>query len=247
VIASLALCLGIFINAGDISAGLVASASPAIGTLAHPAAPQGCLPLDDAADHAYTQAELAHSYSIGVRERGDDIFKPCLLPRAIPTPATAAPTQPGQIILVSRGQQWLWAYQDGHLVFATPVTTGQPDLPTPLGVYRVTLKRANTTFYSPWPKGSPYYYAPLHINYALLFRAGGFYIHDAPWRSAFGPGTNFQRQLPDGTSETGSHGCVNVPTSAGAWLYHWAHIGAQIVIVDSGASHQAVPAEHLAA
>jgi lipoprotein-anchoring transpeptidase ErfK/SrfK len=133
--------------------------------------------------------------------------------------------------MVSLGQQWLWAYLNGELLFATPVTTGRPELPTPTGAYHVMRKVANTTFFSPWPKGSEYYYAPLHIDYALLFRAGGFYIHDAPWRATFGPGTNLPHELPGGTQETGSHGCVNVPTSAGAWLFQWAAVGALVTVV----------------
>ncbi|MFI5271949.1 MAG: L,D-transpeptidase, partial [Ktedonobacterales bacterium] len=122
-------------------------------------------------------------------------------------------------------QQWLWAYDDGQLVFATPVTTGQPGLMTPQGTYSVLAKVANTMFYSPWGPGSPHYYSPEHVDEALLFRAGGYFIHDAPWRQAFGPGTNMPHHDPGGQRENGSHGCINVAPSAGAWLYGWARLG----------------------
>jgi len=243
VVVSLAVSLCALISVGELRAGLTASASRAFAATSSAPASGPCISLDEG-ERPYTQAELIYPYDLGMLQRGDDILGLCMIPREIPSPDVAAPTQQGQVILVSRRQQWLWAYEDGWLVFATPVSTGQPDLPTPIGVYHVMRKQTNTTFYSPWPKGSPYYYPPLHINYALLFRAGGFYIHDAPWRYEFGPGTNLPLQLPDGTTQTGSHGCVDVPTSAGAWLYQWARVGAVVAIVDGGGPHRSMPTEH---
>jgi lipoprotein-anchoring transpeptidase ErfK/SrfK len=148
-----------------------------------------------------------------------------------PPPAGGVPAIAGQLILVSESQQWLWVYQDRQLVYATPITTGRPGLTTPTGIFHILSKAANLTFYSPWPPNSPFYYMPEHINFALYFHDTGFYIHDAPWRSEFGPGSNIAHLTVAGASETGSHGCVNVPTNAGAWLYHWAAIGASIDIV----------------
>jgi len=149
----------------------------------------------------------------------------------MPEPNTGIPQYGGQVILVSLSQQWLWAYQDQHLMLASPVTTGMPQLPTPQGDYFIQRKETNVTFYSLWPQGSPFYYAPEHINYAMYFRDIGYYIHDAPWRHAFGPDTQYPHTNPDGTSETGSHGCVNMPTPAAAALYNWAGVGARIIIV----------------
>jgi lipoprotein-anchoring transpeptidase ErfK/SrfK len=137
----------------------------------------------------------------------------------------------GQVVLVSLTQQWLWAYQDSRLVMASAVTTGMPQLPTPTGVYHISMKEANVWFYSPWPLGSPYYYTPEHVDYAMLFRSGGFYLHAAAWRHAFGPGTNVPHTNPDGSYETGSHGCVNLPVTAAGALYGWIGIGATVIIV----------------
>ncbi len=148
-----------------------------------------------------------------------------------PPPPGGAPAIAGQVILVSLSRQWLWTFQNGWLVSASPVTTGQPALPTPTGIFHISKKVDDTTFYSPWPPGSPYYYTPVHVNYALLFRTGGYFIHDAPWREVFGPGTNVPHTDPDGTWETGSHGCVEVPTSFGAWLYGWAGYGTTVDII----------------
>jgi hypothetical protein len=149
----------------------------------------------------------------------------------IPAPSYGAPQINGQVVLVSLTQQWLWAYQDQRLVMASAVTTGMPQLPTPTGVYHIMMKESNVEFYSPWPYGSPYYYTPEHIDYAMLFREGGFYLHSASWRHAFGPGTNVPHTDPDGTWETGSHGCVNLPVNAASALYGWIGIGATVIIV----------------
>lgn len=178
-----------------------------------------------------------------------------VVPTATPHPANTAtqPTQPtatpinyvssgpnpignstipsqGQVILVSLAQQWLWAYRDGRMVYDTPVTTGSPQLPTPDGTYHVLYEQHNLWFNSPWPQNSPYYYAPEFVHYALYYHNTGFYIHDAPWRQQFGPGTNYTHTDPNGTTMTGSHGCVEVPTVAGSWLYSFAHAYTTIVI-----------------
>lgn len=182
--------------------------------------------------HMITPEELAHPYSMGRRITADGQMRDCIVPGLyVPAPAGGAPGLPGQVILVSVTQQWLWAYQDNTLVYATPVTTGQTYLWTPLGVYHIYQKITDTVFYSPWGPDSPYYYTPEHINYAMLFREKGYFLHDAPWRHAFGPGTEDPHTDPDGTYETGSHGCVNMVTGAAAWLYNWAALGTTVDIV----------------
>jgi hypothetical protein len=136
------------------------------------------------------------------------------------------------VVLVNIGQQWLWVYQDRTLVYDTPVTTGMPQLPTPVGIFSIQWREANVTFISPWPQGSPYYYSPEHVNYAMYFAWNGYFLHDAPWRHCFGPGTNVPHTCADGTSETGSHGCVNLPTPAGAWIYANVPNGATLDIIN---------------
>ncbi len=72
------------------------------------------------------------------------------------------------------------AYEDGKQVRVSLITSGRPELPTPTGVYNVLSKVSPKMFISPWPKDSKWYYEPVQANFALLFRSGGFYIHDAP-------------------------------------------------------------------
>jgi lipoprotein-anchoring transpeptidase ErfK/SrfK len=62
------------------------------------------------------------------------------------------------------------------------------------------------------------------MKYAMEFLSGGYFIHDAPWRSAYGPGTN---------GSNGTHGCINTPRSAGQmdFLYNWADMGTTVVVL----------------
>jgi hypothetical protein len=233
LIAVTALCLALMSLGGE-----PAHQSNALGS-ALPAAPiDGPLAPGDRACHAdltqprmLTLQEVTRNQTPGYRLVAPGKVRQCEVPGLpVPTPSGGAPSARGQVILVSLSQQWLWAYQDGRLVFANPVATGQPELQTPAGSYHIQGRLEDVMFYSPWAPDSPYYYAPEHINYALPFRAGGYYLHDAPWRATFGPGSQVPHSTPGGGRETGSHGCVNVTTSAAAWLYGWVTPGATLVI-----------------
>jgi lipoprotein-anchoring transpeptidase ErfK/SrfK len=136
-----------------------------------------------------------------------------------------------QRILISLSQQKLWAYDGNQLFLSSLVTTGNRALPTPTGVFHILGKFHPFTFRSPWPKSSPFYYPPSPTQWAMLFREGGYFIHDAPWRSAFGPGTNAQLGKP-GQNYTGTHGCVNVPSDVARRLFAWAQIGTAVQIVN---------------
>jgi lipoprotein-anchoring transpeptidase ErfK/SrfK len=167
---------------------------------------------------------------------------PTTTPTPIPSPTPRTPTKPsmpgappaplptGKVILVSLPGQWLYAYADSALVFDNAVETGRPELPTPTGSFSVLSKVRDVTFTSPWPPGSPYYYGPTHVNYALLFKEGGYFLHDAWWHVKFGPGSNVPHQLPDGRWETGSHGCVGMPIPDAKRLYDWAPVGIPVII-----------------
>lgn len=144
--------------------------------------------------------------------------------------ANAANTGSGKSIVVSISKQWVYAYQGGSQVFSAAVMTGRPSLPTPTGTYHVFAKASPTTFYSPWPEGSPNWYPPSHINYALEFRGGGFYLHDSWWHSTYGPGTNGWHHDPRFGWQWGTHGCVAMALASAAWLYNWAPIGTTVQV-----------------
>ncbi|MFN2452002.1 MAG: L,D-transpeptidase family protein [Candidatus Dormibacteria bacterium] len=126
----------------------------------------------------------------------------------------------GKVIVINLANQSLTAYQDGAPFLTTPVTTGRPALPTPPGTYSVVRKNHPWTMVSDWPRDSPYWYPPSPIQYVLWFTNTGYGIHDAPWRSYYGPGTQAH----------GSHGCVNVPMPTMTSLFSWADVGTRVVV-----------------
>jgi hypothetical protein len=138
----------------------------------------------------------------------------------------------GRVVVVSLNEQALRAYNNGQLVNAFQVTTGQPDLPTPPGHWWIEGKEHPTVFKSVEPKGSPDWYPPTPINYAMQYHSNGYFFHDAWWRTEFGPGTNFPHQDPDGDpfAGQGSHGCVNMSTSNSAWLYNFVSVYTDVII-----------------
>ncbi len=127
----------------------------------------------------------------------------------------------GKVIVISLSRQLLTAYQDGNAILTTFVATGRPQLPTPPGVYHIFARYSPYKFISPWPYGSPFWYPSAWTSFAMEFIGGGYFIHDAPWRSWYGPGANLYN---------GTHGCVNVPYSPMATLWNWAPIGTTVVV-----------------
>ena len=128
----------------------------------------------------------------------------------------------GQIIVVSMVEQALRLYENGKLVRAFHVTTGRVERPVLPGYWTVQDRKSPDEFKSPDPPGSPYWYPDTHINYAILYHWGGFFIHDAWWRQDFGPGTQFPHNDSAGTDSfnyDGSHGCVNMQVDEAGWLY----------------------------
>jgi lipoprotein-anchoring transpeptidase ErfK/SrfK len=126
----------------------------------------------------------------------------------------------GRQIVISLACQELSSYQDGVPVLSTWVTTGRPALPTPPGHYSVLTTSHPFEMVSSWPYGTIGWYAPSWVTWVLWFRNDGYGIHDASWRTAYGPGTNAD----------GSHGCVNVPHAAMQQLYGWAGTGTTVDI-----------------
>ncbi|MEX1020867.1 MAG: LysM peptidoglycan-binding domain-containing protein [Litorilinea sp.] len=150
---------------------------------------------------------------------------------AVP-PAPAAPIAEGKVILVSVSQQYLWAYENGQVVVESFVTTGRPRADTPLGTWAVLVKYTDYQFVSPYPEGHEFYYNSQMSNYSLRYTWDGYHIHDAPWRSDYGPGTNVPHQDSLGRTQTGSIGCTNVTAAAMAQLYEWAEVGTPVVVVE---------------
>jgi len=135
----------------------------------------------------------------------------------------------GRAVVISLREQTARFYQDGQLVNWSYVTTGRPELPSVPGWHTAMWKVSPTTFTSPDPAGSPNYYRPTHINYAIAYNVNGYFLHDAWWRSWFGPNSNLPHRDP-AAFDGGSHGCVNFPLANMKWVYNWTVQGTPIIL-----------------
>jgi hypothetical protein len=144
--------------------------------------------------------------------------------------AAFAHSVPNKVIVVSTEDQTARAYENGVQVLSTPVTTGGPELPTGLGIFHIYEKISPFVFHSPFPMGSPYYYSPTPVQFWMPFddQEG---LHDASWRSNFGPGSNLApTDLGNGNVILGTHGCVNLPYDAAQFIWNWAPLGTTVVV-----------------
>ncbi len=135
----------------------------------------------------------------------------------------------GRAVVISLREQTARFYQDGQLVNWSYVTTGRPELPSVPGWHVAMWRASPTTFTSPDPAGSPNYYRPTHINYAIAYNVNGYFLHDAWWRSWFGPNSNLPHHDP-AAFNGGSHGCVNFPEANMKWVYNWTVQGTPIIL-----------------
>jgi L,D-transpeptidase catalytic domain len=130
--------------------------------------------------------------------------------------------QHGMVLMVSQVEQAMRVYMNGKLIRSFQVTTGRVERPALPGVWTVQDRKSPDQFKSSDPPGSPYWYPPTPIHYAILYHWGGFFVHDAWWRVNFGPGTQFPHYDVGGDESfagNGSHGCVNMQENDAAWVY----------------------------
>lgn len=138
----------------------------------------------------------------------------------------------GKVMVVSLTEQTARMYENGQMVHWFYVVTGQRAAQSPPGVWPIFYKGDHLVFKSAEPPGSPLWYPDTPINYAMEYHAGGFFYHDATWRSYFGPGANLPHDdyTSGSFSDNGSHGCINMSLSNAAWLYQWLDIGTPTIV-----------------
>jgi hypothetical protein len=140
--------------------------------------------------------------------------------------------QHARVIVVSFIEEALRVYDNGKLVRSFLITAGRPELPPVPGLWAPMWRLVHTTFKSPYPKGSAYWYPDTPINYAIMYHSGGYFLHDSWWRNDYGPGTQFYHIDSSGnvSANYGTHGCVNMPTAQAAWLYNNTDYSTQILM-----------------
>ncbi len=130
-----------------------------------------------------------HGTSIKVPKRLEDIEKFAPLPLYYQPAETET-----KFILVDLTEQFLGAYEYGHLVFSIPITTGNRNNKTPTGEFKITVthSRHESSLYLIEKTNKPY-----PMSYGLMFHVDGngvaFWIHG--------------RDLP---GHPASHGCIGL-------------------------------------
>ena len=116
-------------------------------------------------------------------------------------------------ITVNIASQSLAAWEDNTVVYSTAVSTGLPQTPTVRGTFNIYAKVPSQRM-SGGSAAYGYYDLP-NVPHVMYFYQG-YSIHGAYWHNNFGTPM--------------SHGCVNAPLDAAAWLYNWAPMGTQVAI-----------------
>ncbi|NJC70478.1 L,D-transpeptidase family protein [Planosporangium thailandense] len=123
-------------------------------------------------------------------------------------------------IEVDNATKQLTAKQDGAVVKTMAVSLGSPQHPSFYGTMPIMEKYDKTTFDSSTygtPVNSPEGYRT-DVQYAERLTWDGQFIHAAPWSVAQQGHTNV------------SHGCVNVSTDNGQWIYDWVKVGDPVIV-----------------
>jgi lipoprotein-anchoring transpeptidase ErfK/SrfK len=141
--------------------------------------------------------------------------RPARAPRPQPQRQPAAPrSSGGKLIVVNLSDQWLYAYEGDEQVFAAPVSTGRDGMNTPAGTYSIYAKLKSQTMDG--VTNGEYWVVPNVPN--VMYINGGVALHGTYWHNKFGTGARL------------SHGCVNLPLKAAAWLYDWAPSGTTVKV-----------------
>lgn len=119
-------------------------------------------------------------------------------------------------ILIDLSDQTLKYYKKGERKLSTNVVTGKKGNSTPTGTYKILGKGKNVRLKGPdWDR---------KVTYWMPFIGSSYGMHDASWRS------DAEFNNPYTYINNGSHGCVNMKTSAAKYLYYNASVGTKVII-----------------
>jgi lipoprotein-anchoring transpeptidase ErfK/SrfK len=125
-----------------------------------------------------------------------------------------------RVIEVDNASKQLTAKQDGQVARTMLVSLGKPEHPSFFGTMVIMERLDKTTF------DSSTYGTPVNskegyrtdVQFAERLTWDGQFIHAAPWSVAQQGNTNV------------SHGCVNVATDNGQWIYNWVKVGDPVIV-----------------
>jgi lipoprotein-anchoring transpeptidase ErfK/SrfK len=128
-----------------------------------------------------------------------------------------------KVLLVRIGENKLYLYEDGKITHSWPVATGQPEYPTPTGLFEVTEKRYMPTWINPSPDtwGAD---MPAEIPPGLANPLG---LRAINWSA---PAIRFHgTQALYSLGYNASHGCVRMANDDVIELYDLIDVGTPIV------------------
>jgi LysM repeat protein len=128
------------------------------------------------------------------------------------------PVIPEKRIVISIGEQRLWAYQEGELLSEHVISTGIDRSPTQPGIFQVRTHELNA-YASLWDLYMPHFIG-IYEAWPGFFNG----IHGLPTLS------NGQRLWADVLGRPASYGCIILDLPAAEWLYNWAEPGVVVEI-----------------
>lgn len=143
---------------------------------------------------------------------------------ALVYPVTQAPggIEGGRWIEVNLYEQTLAVYDQGHMVYATLLSSGAPGFWTRPGLFQIREKVESTPMSGAFEADRSDYYYLEDVPWTMYFDEARA-LHGAYWHTKFG----YEQ----------SHGCVNLSPGDSAWLYNWASLGDWVYVWDpSGAT-----------
>lgn len=142
----------------------------------------------------------------------EDLFVAPPEPEPVVEVAQAAPT--GEIwIDINLSYEYMTVYQGNTVLLETYISSGRPGFDTPPGTFYINSKLPVQDMEG--VLGGEYYNVP-SVPDVMYFTDVGHAIHGAYWHNNFGTPM--------------SHGCINMPLDAAAYLYSIAPIGTRVEI-----------------
>ena len=121
-------------------------------------------------------------------------------------------------------EQTLTVFDNGHLIFATMVSTGVDHFWTRPGLFQIRDKLVTETMSNSDPED--FYYLE-DVPWTMYFDEARA-LHGAYWHNRFG------YRL--------SHGCVNLSPGDAHWIYDWANVGDSVYVYDPSGETPTDPA-----
>jgi hypothetical protein len=128
----------------------------------------------------------------------------------------------GRAVIVSTESGTLICYRGGKAVFRTPVTAGSA---TPTGRFHIQ-SRVPSVSATYWNRSGAYTRYRTGVLPDWMPFSGDAALQGAPWRLAFGPGSEgaVAAYVPDTPSS------IDLPVHAADWVYSWTKTGTEVVV-----------------